>query len=979
MPRPSLIWTILPALGLLGPTVSQLRAAGPRILELYQQQAGTETYFLVRFQTPDDLCAFPVGGDLTGEARRFRLAWQARLLPAPGMRTLYPPVPVPAPGLWFAGRTATPDKVRVRLRYPVRQPERANDATAPHGAPGWREASFDLALAGAARQEKLTEIWHRALSGHYADLAARSDDGFFETAHILAARRVGVSAERPVSGDRPPPNLFDLFSGATSLTESLARQRLLGGRPEPPWRETIPISEIRGIDVAEHPWQKMLAGRKPDREPLAELIPEDHYYATFRTPRAAARLADLLDQWGGNLLRFLELHGRDHRIRARYERQLCLPMDRVVAALDPAWLHGLAVTGSDLALAEGSDVTVLFHLKDADKVLAALNGILDSCLADVRKEGDPELTEVELFLGGEKVLSWRNRLRTVCLYRAKAGDFLIYSNSRPALKKVLGLYHGKGLALADSLDFRYMRTIFRATDRDEAGFAFLSDAFIRQLVGPVHKIKAKRRLEARAGLELATHSALAMAVEQGRWPTDGTDLLTATGLTDDEIGLRYEGPPRWEGRQRRAVSDTYGTLHFSTPLLELGLQRITPGERGAYEMFRAEYLQLWRRFFDPVGLRLALSEDQVRLEAYILPVIARNGYAELRNMTGGGMLSLPVGWPAPGLARILLAGANNQFGAFLLDDSPALVERVRLAIRKEMAPGNKDVERQHERLFGQLGWTFRAHLAREHDVRWLTTILGDLLVYDQKPSPGWFSEFQIARKADRSEIPYRGSTIIRLIPRPERYRMLIGQLRTVLDQSEGGAGLLRTIFYYLPLEEPPDLYLAAVGQDFLLCFNEATMRAQIDGLLDREKAEKSAGQANAALHARLTPPHAAEAVRQYLEWETHRRALRHNDLWDVLYRSGAVRGDLPLAQREQAAYELLGYVPVSPDGSGYTYHAEAGEVLNDRHGSHRRPRLHQAPADGSPLTRLLEELTELRADLSFREDGIHTILTQRRK
>jgi hypothetical protein len=192
-------------------------------------------------------------------------------------------------------------------------------------------------------------------------------------------------------------------------------------------------------------------------------------------------------------------------------------------------------------------------------------------------------------------------------------------------------------------------------------------------------------------------------------------------------------------------------------------------------------------------------------------------------------------------------------------------------------------------------------------------------------------------------------------------------------------GLWRTIFYYLPLEEPPDFYITAVGQDFLLCLNEATIRGQIDRLLDQKKEEHSKGEANAALHARLTPRHAAEAVRQYLEWETHRRALHHNDLWDVLFRSGAVRADQPLVRREQAAYDVLGYVPVSPDGSGYRYNAEAGEVLNDRHGSHRRPHLHPAPAAGAPLARLLEELTELRADLNFREDGIHTILTQQRK
>jgi hypothetical protein len=54
-------------------------------------------------------------------------------------------------------------------------------------------------------------------------------------------------------------------------------------------------------------------------------------------------------------------------------------------------------------------------------------------------------------------------------------------------------------------------------------------------------------------------------------------------------------------------------------------------------------------------------------------------------------------------------------------------------------------------------------------------------------------------------------------------------------------------------------------------------------------------------------------------------------------------------------------------------------VVNERHGSFRRPVLHRATADTSALGNLLEQLRSLRADLRFREDGIHTILTVDRR
>ncbi len=59
---------------------------------------------------------------------------------------------------------------------------------------------------------------------------------------------------------------------------------------------------------------------------------------------------------------------------------------------------------------------------------------------------------------------------------------------------MIDTFKGKHAALADSLDYQYMRTVFRLEDRLEDGFVFLSDRFIRTLVGPATRIKTKRWL-----------------------------------------------------------------------------------------------------------------------------------------------------------------------------------------------------------------------------------------------------------------------------------------------------------------------------------------------------------------------------------------------------------------------------------------------------------------------------------------------------
>ena len=51
-------------------------------------------------------------------------------------------------------------------------------------------------------------------------------------------------------------------------------------------KRTMDVTKLPAIDVAEHPWEKMMAGKKPADEPLAKLVPHDHYYIAFKNFRA---------------------------------------------------------------------------------------------------------------------------------------------------------------------------------------------------------------------------------------------------------------------------------------------------------------------------------------------------------------------------------------------------------------------------------------------------------------------------------------------------------------------------------------------------------------------------------------------------------------------------------------------------------------------------------------------------------------------
>jgi hypothetical protein len=119
-------------------------------------------------------------------------------------------------------------------------------------------------------------------------------------------------------------------------------------------------------------------------------------------------------------------------------------------------------------------------------------------------------------------------------------------------------------------------------------------------------------------------------------------------------------------------------------------------------------------------------------------------------------------------------------------------------------------------------------------------------------------------------------------------------------------------------------------------------------------------------------------LRRLLERQTHQQARTALPIWYALYRTGIAAPDAAPEQARAAAYRYLGFVPVSPDGTAYKYDRDHDEVGNERHGSLRRPRLHPSTADTSPLNFLLDQLRSVRADLRFREDGIHTVLTLER-
>jgi hypothetical protein len=331
---------------------------------------------------------------------------------------------------------------------------------------------------------------------------------FYPLGRLLLARKYGLAEPKDLTEGQPAKEtaqrlIFETHAGGAAVAESLQLRRLLQRQRPIDEARTISVSSVLGIDIPQHPWEGMRHGAVPTPEPLASFIPADNYYVRFRELSQLLAFGELLELWGGNLLHALEFQTRDADVRNRYEKQLCLPSVRLAKDVKPDSIQGIAVTGSDPYLVDGTDITVIVHTTRPEEFLTAH----DFFIAEAKDAHGYKWEERTSTHRGLTIREFATPWREVSLFRTEVEGYVLCSNSRKALQRAIDARWKAIPPLADSPDFRYMRTVFRA-DEPEDGFAFLSDAFIRRLMGPADKIKQKRRAESMGRLALLQNAAL---------------------------------------------------------------------------------------------------------------------------------------------------------------------------------------------------------------------------------------------------------------------------------------------------------------------------------------------------------------------------------------------------------------------------------------------------------------------------------------
>jgi uncharacterized Zn finger protein (UPF0148 family) len=793
-------------------------------------------------------------------------------------------------------------------------------------------------------EDPYTQYWNLAVAPRYG----------------LVSRNLGSRSR----SRRETPDLYSVFTGAAAIQETLQLE-LLNTTPrrsttdKTPAKvvEDIALASLQGPQVKSHPFKEMLKGRTPSLPALASYIPDDQYGVFFANINKQIELADLMDEWGGNLLRQVESSAQDFKVREKVSKQLCLENSMLTRMFGDRVVADMAITGSDPFLKEGTAITVLFSLKDA----ARFRKQIEKHYSEAAKTHGAERSE--FVAAGKRGMSAVTPDLRVSSYMMIVGNLGVVSTSKAALERVLAVEAKQAPALAQADDFRYMRTIFPQDAKEEDIFIYLSDAHIRNLVGPRWKIAEARRMQCSANMGLIANARLWFKTEKRREPT--MQELVAGGYLGKNPPVCPEHGAYAIDKQGEVYCPVHNRPGKLTPLNELKLARVTPAEASQYKDFVTNYNRYWTQFFDPIGIRVKLGQN-IRIQTCILPLIENSWYDGLAAFSGR----------TPGLVT----------------DS-ALLPRTVISLRGHMAQdwleksllGNKRVYRNNLKL-DWLGNEVAINLCD-----------GQILFSADGSAAGLLGR-EVGRSSSLEPlvIGYLASAInlptylTVKVTDPKKAEKSIPELFRSIGPKNSGRDELSLETYTLENHRGKPVYVAnftlfvvklrlyaAVVDDRLVI---ASRRDIVTDLLDASakgaatKVVKHEG--NLELSVYRSAFKQLEEASSISYQEDLRHACQKNlPLAAILMRNLGV----PSTGLGSTVEALRGYQPYCPSGGTYSVDEATGAVVCSVHGNRHNPKQPAYSDQTSPTMRLINSLDRVNARLTFTPEGLMTTVDIQRK
>ena len=833
--------------------------------------------------------------------------------------------------------------------------------------PGHR-FSFQAAVGASQKSDPLLPArWARALA---ADIRARGSSPWHRFAtdrleSVFAEKKAPVKGARPGIPVRAPRTdltaLMDTTTGAMSIQEALQIDRplLLRAARE---KATIAVGQLRPPVSAPHPWDDLLKslGKAAPAEPLAAAVPAEFYYLRAADLDVLFKLSDQLDAWATPIVGALDRQAAERDLAGRYETELGLARTALSRALGKEVVAQIALVGSDPYLREGSDVSLIFQVKQRALFDAGLAGTL--ALRSSQHAGVVTTTAQHEGYAVQIAASPDGAVRQ---HRATAGDLEIVSNSLGAMKRILATIKGKRPRLADEKDFAYL--LARDADVRADALGFMGDRFVGEVVGPRQKVLEARRQIALAELMTPGFAALLHGWMTGRSPASVDELVAAKLLGKNELEHGGGGPITWKPGE--AARSKFGTPAALTPLLDLPEPTLVTGsERDAYERFSRTYESYWKTYIDPAALRVAVDTTAagttLTADLRIVPLIDGTDYREILEMAGQARVSAPalgsgaravVGIGQNARVRRELASLARGFSRkhdlgldFLgewamvgVDDRPALARAVQDLERSLPQVPSAEDGAGHDGIAAVAGLPAYVAIGIK-SMAGATIALGALRGIADDVLPGAIQWGEQGKERDVA--------IVRIAVSED----LAG------GGSEPGAAKKSDI----------EIYYALTRGVFLASLDERTLRRLVSDLVDgRGPSPVKAGAGGSQLVVDLAGEKQG-ALFTVLSWlltaESLEAASSSSESAAALLVGARDRAGDPRAIRA-LGLAYLGSMPVSPEGGAFTL---AADGLHDPwRGSASAPVWPRVPVAGSPVDKLLSAVGRFRSEIAFDREG----------
>ncbi len=877
---------------------------------------------------------------------------------------------------------------------------------------------------GKKELPKTSQAW--TLAEARQAMRSQPDDAYLQYVALQLASQEGKTAEvvREIEGrqrrwsNRPAnrrADLFDMFTGALAVQESLQLDAFRHPAARPgaavPEEESgnVNVADLKGSLIRSHPWGEMLAaqtlaGKKAEVSPLSLCVPEDQYYVEFRSLGKLLEATEAGDLWGDHLFTQAAKNAQSQGASQRLKDQLAMKTDPLSRPFYDMVVQEVALTGNDLFFREGTDVTMLFALKQPEVFRLRMDGFLD----EAAKSRPDAVRSTGKILGVDyvQVATPDRAISAVSAY--PRANLHVRSNSKAALARVLAAIDGKHRTprLGESSEFKYIRTLMPRGDRREDGFVYLSDPFIRRLIGPEMKLTEERRMVCYNHLRMIGHAAMLYRTQFGKQAKSLEELAEAGCLppslahaksSDDDSLLTCPEGGKYSLSEdgTTGVCSHHGHCRQMVPCLEIPVKQVTAREAADYRQFLAEYNNYWRVYFDPIAVRIQMTPKQYRAETIILPLIDNSLYTGLSQALGGepeALDKLPV--PKRTIFSVVLRLNKEEL---LKQHFPTI------NLSREVSNGVPvSAETLHEFLSEGIGNQIGLHVYDStpmFDLN-LTGFLGDLMGrFRSWNQPGRMSgeipsiAFLVAslNAPVYAAVPVKDAKVV-----DNFLRELDAGLPRFARQfnREDGWIPLEHDFYKVPLPGTDArircysislgpvkwrVFFARIGDGLYVASKQCILE---DLLAIKDKPGPGGPEAHAMV--RIRADHWNAVLPDYrLGWEESSRQACLGNLGPLsnVARAMAAGGDRSATPAEvlRQAERLYSVHFYCPDGGKYEVSADGKEVTCSLHGSTGSPRQLAAPAPASPTARWLKDFGGATAELTFLEDGLHAVVTIERK